>query len=83
MVHPREVFQEAVRWGAHAIMVAHNHPSGDPQPGKADIEMTKTLIEASRIMSIPLLDHLVLGAIDSADGKGYVSMRENGIVRFK
>ena len=83
MVHPREIFQEAVRWGAHAIMVAHNHPSGDPQPGKADIEMTKTLIEASKIMSIPLLDHLVLGAIDSADGKGYVSMRESGIVRFK
>ena len=63
-------------------MVAHNHPSGDPQPGKADIEMTKTLIEASRIMSIPLLDHLVLGAVDASDGKGYVSMRESGIVRF-
>lgn len=83
MVHPREIFQEAVRWGAYAIMVAHNHPSGDPQPGKTDIEMTKTLIEASKIMSIPLLDHLVLGAIDSADGKGYISMRESGLVNFK
>ena len=83
VVHPREVFQEAVRWGAHAIMVAHNHPSGDPQPGKADIETTQTLLKASKLLSIPLLDHLVLGAVDAAGGKGYVSMRESGIVSFK
>jgi DNA repair protein RadC len=82
-VHPREVFQEAVRWGAYAVMVAHNHPSGDPQPGAADLELTRRLVEASKIMAIPLLDHLVLGAVDSADGRGYVSMRESGLVRFK
>lgn len=82
MVHPREVFQEAVRWGAHAIMVAHNHPSGDPRPGRRDIETTKQLLEASRTLAIPLLDHLVLGAIDSCDGKGYISMRESGMVDF-
>jgi len=83
MVHPREVFQEAVRWGAHAVMVAHNHPSGDPQPGGKDMELTKKLLEVSKVMAIPLYDHLVLGAVDSADGKGYVSFREQGLVNFQ
>lgn len=83
MVHPREVFQEAVRWGAHAVMVAHNHPSGDPQPSARDVELTQKLLEVSRVMAIPLYDHLVLGAVDSAGGSGYVSLRENGIVNFQ
>lgn len=83
MVHPREVFQEAVRWGAHAVMVAHNHPSGDPQPSGKDVELTKKLLEVSKVMAIPLYDHLVLGAVDSAEGKGYVSFRESGLVNFQ
>ena len=82
-VHPREIFQEAVRWGAHAIMVAHNHPSGDPEPGKRDIELTKLLVEVSKIIGIPLYDHLVLGSVDSADGQGYVSFRQRGLVDFR
>jgi DNA repair protein RadC len=82
-VHPREVFQEAIRWGAYAIMVAHNHPSGDPTPSAQDVELTRKLVEVSRIMAIPLLDHIILGAVDSADGKGFISMRENGAVVFK
>lgn len=82
-VHPREVFQEAVRWGAYAVMVAHNHPSGDPTPSRQDIELTRRLIEVSRVMAIPLLDHIVIGAVDSAGGKGFVSMREQGTVEFK
>lgn len=81
-VHPREVFQEALRWGAYAIMVAHNHPSGDPTPSLQDIELTKKLVEVSKIMAIPLLDHIVIGAIDSANGDGFVSMREKGVVEF-
>lgn len=51
-VHPREVFQEAIRWGAYAIMVAHNHPSGDPTPSSQDAELTRKLVEVSRIMAI-------------------------------
>ena len=82
-VHPREVFQEAIRWGAYAIMVAHNHPSGDPTPSAQDVELTRKLVEVSRIMAIPLLDHIIVGAVDSADGKGFVSMRENGAVEFR
>jgi len=81
-VHPREVFQEAVRWGAYAIMIAHNHPSGDPQPSEKDIVLTKRLLEVSRVMAIPLLDHLVLGAVNSAGGRGFVSFRENGLIDF-
>lgn len=82
-VHPREVFQEAIRWGAYAIMVAHNHPSGDPQPSERDVVLTKKLLEVSNVMAIPLLDHLVLGAVDSAGGRGYISMRESGVVDFR
>lgn len=82
-VHQREVFQEAIRWGAYAIMVAHNHPSGDPTPSAQDVELTRKLVEVSRIMAIPLLDHIIVGAVDSVNGKGFVSMRENGSVEFK
>ena len=83
MVHPREVFQEAVRWGAHAVMVAHNHPSGDPEPSGKDIELTKRLMEVSKVMAIPLYDHIVLGAVGSAAGKGYVSFRDRRLVDFE
>ena len=83
MVHPREVFQEAVRWGAHAVMVAHNHPSGDPTPSGKDIELTKKLIEVSKVMAIPIYDHIILGAVGSAEGKGYISLREKGLVNFQ
>jgi len=83
MVHPREVFQEAVKWGAHSIMVAHNHPSGDPTPSPKDIALTQRLLDASRIMGIPLYDHLVLGALGSVDGRGYVSFRQSRLIDFK
>ncbi len=82
MVHPREVFQEAVKWGAHSIMVAHNHPSGDPTPGKRDIALTRQLVEVSKVMGIPLYDHLVLGTLDSAGGSGFVSFRKEEIIDF-
>ena len=61
-VHPREVFREAIRWSAHAVVVAHNHPDGDPEPSGDDIDLTARLVAASRQLAIPLLDHLVLGA---------------------
>jgi DNA repair protein RadC len=72
LVHPREVFFPAVRHKASSIILAHNHPSGDPTPSTADIEMTRHLIKSSHIMGIYLEDHLIIG-------KGaYVSLRQKG-----
>ena len=81
-VHPRDVFREAIRWNANSIIVAHNHPCGDPTPSGEDIELTKQLIEVANMHSIPLLDHLVLGAPESAGGKGYVSIRNLAVIKF-
>lgn len=61
LVHPREVFKTAVLQNAAGIIIAHNHPSGDPTPSEDDIKITKNLFEASKIMDIQLLDHLVVG----------------------
>ena len=61
LVHPRETFGPAVRLGAAAIVVAHVHPSGDPEPSVEDIALTRRLIEAGTLLGIPLLDHLILG----------------------
>lgn len=72
IVHPREVFKEALRRSAASIICLHNHPSGDPTPSREDIEVTKRLAECGRIMGIELLDHLVIGE------KKYVSLKEKG-----
>jgi DNA repair protein RadC len=70
LVHPREVFGPAIREGAAALICVHNHPSGDPEPSREDLEVTRRLIEAGRLLGVPLLDHVVV-----AD-EGYVSIRE-------
>lgn len=61
IVHPREIFKEAIASSAAAIVVAHNHPSGDPTPSNEDIETTKMLNKTAEVMKIPLLDHVILG----------------------
>lgn len=61
VVHPREVFKNAVKMSAAAVILIHNHPSGDPQPSKEDIELTNRLIEAGRILGIEVLDHIIIG----------------------
>ena len=71
--HPREVFKAAVRESAAAVILAHNHPSGDPTPSRADLTMTARLCRAGGVMGIPVLDHLIVG-----DGR-YVSLREQGV----
>jgi DNA repair protein RadC len=71
VVHPREVFGPAIREGAGAVIVAHNHPSGDPIPSPQDIELTKRLQAAGELLGIPLLDHLVIGS-----GGKFTSLRE-------
>ena len=74
-VHPREVFRKAIQWGAHSMIVAHNHPDGDPEPGEEDCELTRKLLAVARLHSIPILDHLVLGDAAANGGKGFVSIR--------
>ena len=61
VVHPREVFKTACLVSASSIIVAHNHPSGDPTPSREDIEITKKLYEAGKMMGIELLDHVIIG----------------------
>ena len=74
IVHPREVFKDAVVASAASIIVAHNHPSGDPTPSAEDVSVTKRLIQAGEIMGIDLLDHIVIG-----DG-AFVSLKERGLI---
>jgi len=74
VVHPREVFRAAVVESAAALVLVHNHPSGDPLPSAEDREVTRQLQEAGRIMGIPVLDHVVVG-----DGR-YVSFVEAGLM---
>ncbi len=71
-----EVFRTAFKANADAIIVAHNHPSGDPTPSKADLQLTTTLQSAANLLGIKFLDHLVLGSPDCEGGKGYVSVVE-------
>lgn len=61
VVHPREVFKIALETSAACLIVAHNHPSGDPTPSNQDIEVTQILAETGRIMQLPLLDHVIVG----------------------
>ena len=61
VVHPREVYRSAVRINAHAILIAHNHPSGDPSPSQQDLETTERLRQAGNTLGVPLLDHLIIG----------------------
>ncbi len=61
LVHPREVFKAAILANTNRIILVHNHPSGDPTPSRADIEITKRLIKAGKILDIGILDHIVLG----------------------
>lgn len=70
-IMPRDVFREAIRWNAHCIVVAHNHPNGDPAPSDDDIETTRSLMSLSKGLGIPLIDHLVIATT------GYVSIRES------
>jgi DNA repair protein RadC len=61
IVHPREVFRTACMVSASSIIVAHNHPNGDPTPSREDIELTKKLADAGKIMGMDLLDHVIIG----------------------
>jgi len=81
LVHPREVFREAIRLSAAAIIVAHNHPSGDPSPSRADIQVTRQLCEAASVIGIDLLDHIILGQKSKdPQGIGLYSFNQAGLI---
>ena len=70
------IFREALKAGAEEIIVAHNHPSGDLTPSKADVDATKKLREAAQLLGMKFLDHLIVGTSDSSDGTDFTSIAE-------
>jgi DNA repair protein RadC len=73
LIRTGEVFREAIKANAAGMIVVHNHPSGDPSPSPEDLAVTRNLIEAGRLLDIPVLDHIVIGR------SRFVSMREQGM----
>ena len=78
LVHPREVFRLAIAANAAAIVLVHNHPSGDPTPSEQDIKVTRDLIRAGQLLKIEVLDHVILGRRTEARPKDFASLRELG-----
>ena len=78
LVHPREVFKPAIVASASAIVIVHNHPSGDPTPSEADIKITRDLIRAGQLLKIDVLDHVILGRATPERPRDYASLRELG-----
>jgi DNA repair protein RadC len=75
IVHPRELFKDAVRVSAASVIVVHNHPSGDPTPSGADIQLTRRIVKAGDVLGIEVLDHVVIG-----DGGDHASLRDLGLM---
>ena len=89
LVHPREVFKEAIKRSASSVVIAHNHPSGDSEPSEEDLKITRRLIEAGKILGIEVLDHIIIGkhtaksAITEHIGpekENYCSLKEKGLI---
>ena len=78
LVHPREVFRGAIADNAAAVVVVHNHPSGDPTPSAEDIRITRQLVEAGKVLDVQVLDHVVIGRGETP----FTSLRETGLVNF-
>ncbi len=81
VAHAREVFRAAVSDGASAVVLVHNHPSGSASPSAEDIRVTRGLVEAGRIMDIPVHDHVILGR-EGGNTPALLSLREAGICDF-
>lgn len=75
LVHPREVFKRAILDNAAAIIIGHNHPSGNPIPSQEDIAITKRLVDAGQLLGMQVLDHIITG-----ENGNYTSLREKGII---
>ena len=75
LVHPREVFKPAILAGSAALVLAHNHPSGDPEPSAEDLSLPRRLASGGQLLGIEILDHVILG-----EGGRFVSLRERGVL---
>jgi DNA repair protein RadC len=89
LVHPREVFNKAIAHTASSVVIAHNHPSGDPEPSEEDLKITRRLIEAGRILGIEVLDHIIIGrnsaksalaGENKPEKESYCSFKEKGLI---
>ncbi len=74
LIHPREIFQPAIKHSAAGIILAHNHPSGDPEPSEDDIKITRKILDASKVLEINILDHIIIGDAE------FISLKEKGII---
>jgi len=74
LVHPREVFKDAIVHSAASVVLAHNHPSGDPEPSEDDLKITKKLVDSGKILGIEVLDHIVIGK------NNFCSFKERGLI---
>jgi DNA repair protein RadC len=74
LVHPREVFKDAIRHSASSVVIAHNHPSGDPEPSEEDLKITRRLVESGKILGIEVLDHIIIGK------DTFVSLKTRGLL---
>ena len=81
LAHPREIFRPAITDGAAAVVLVHNHPSGETTPSREDIRLTRRLVECAQILDLELLDHVILGRA-AHHHAGYLSIRESGMVSF-
>jgi DNA repair protein RadC len=79
IAHPREIFRPAITYSAYAVIVVHNHPSGDASPSQTDHSLTRRLAEAAELLQIKLLDHIIIGA-PSEGNPGYFSFKEAGVL---
>jgi DNA repair protein RadC len=81
LVHPREVFRPVIAAAATALVLVHNHPSGDPAPSSADLQVTRRLREAAQAVDVQLIDHVIVGTRQGDPaGRGYYSFREAGLL---
>jgi DNA repair protein RadC len=78
VVHPREVFRSAILANAAAIVIVHNHPSGDPSPSEADLKVTRDLIRAGQLLKIEVMDHIIMGRATAERTRDWASLREMG-----
>jgi DNA repair protein RadC len=83
LVHAREVFRPAIEQNAAAILVAHNHPSGNTRPSAEDIKVTRELVAAGKVLGIRLLDHVIVGQLLPGQNSYFLSIREMGLVDFE
>ena len=80
LFHPREALRPAIARQAHAVILVHNHPSGNPSPSDADLQVTRRMKEAGALLQIELVDHVILGAPRAGDEKAYFSFKNEGLL---